>query len=107
MKTLTLGVPTGGKVIVTGRQPPRNRNQQDCFAGYKTRWIVDMARFIRSIPRPVSMSAVRVEAGKQGKGAPLSPNWYGASMRAAGLTLAGYRKSPLESRRGGVEAVWK
>ena len=106
MKTLTVNVPVGGKVIITRPKKYTNTAQQDLFGGYRNRWIVDMANFIRSLPMPIAMSTARIEAGKRGMAAPLSGAWYGGAMRSAGLEIVGYQKSPIKSRRGGVEAVW-
>jgi len=106
-KVLTVNVPTDGAVIISRRKRDTGDPAQlDCFSGYCKRWMGDMAEFIRSLPRPVRMSEVRRQAGIAGKPAPLSKNWYGICMRAAGLQPIGFDVSPLKSRRGGVERIW-
>jgi hypothetical protein len=106
-KTLTLSVPTGAKIIVSNPRKATDTGQTDLFGSYKDRWMTDMANFILTLPRPIAMSTVRVEAAKRGMSAPLSKNWYGATMKKAGLKKTGYQTSPLKSRRHGVEAVWE
>jgi hypothetical protein len=106
VKSLTINVPTDGAIIVSRRRRNDNPGQLDCFTGYCKRWVDAMVNFISNQPRPVRMSAVRQAAAIQGMEAPLSRNWYGAAMRAAGLSIVGYDRSPLKSRRGGVEALW-
>ena len=106
-KTLTVNVPVDGTVIIARRQRKfADPAQQDCFDNYRARWIIDMANFIRSFPRPVRMSQVRIEAGMRAMSTPLSPKWYGRAMQMAGLRIVGYDKSPIKSRRGGIEALW-
>jgi len=109
-KTLTVNVPTDG-VVVIARKSRRyvNKAQLDMWGGvngYRQRWIDSMAEFIRTLPRPVAMSDARRAASVAGMAAPAHKNWYGKAMQRAGLTIDGYRKSPIKSRRGGVEAVW-
>jgi hypothetical protein len=107
-KVLTVNVPTDG-VIVISRKTRRfvDGNQLDCFTGYRSRWMAEMAAFIRAMPMPVAMSQVRVAAGKAGMAAPVSKNWYGSAMFKAGLRKIGYQASPIKSRAGGVEAIWE
>ena len=106
MKTLSIGIPVDGAIIVSRRRKVTDTAQTDLFGSYKGRWISDMAAFIRTFPRPVSMSTVRIEAGKRGMAAPLCKNWYGISMQVAGLRKIGYQQSPIKSRAGGTEAIW-
>lgn len=107
MKTLTVGVPTGGAVIITRPRRAVDNGQQDLFRSYREKWIAQMVELIKSLPRPVAMSAARQAAAVAGMAAPLdAKHWYGNAMRAAGLRLVGYQKSPLKSRNGGAEGLW-
>ncbi|MFA6198666.1 MAG: hypothetical protein WC734_05995 [Patescibacteria group bacterium] len=107
MTALSIHVPPDGKIIIArNRKPNRDPAQLDCFADYKGRWMAAMIDLIRSLPRPIAMSAVRSSAEAKAVGAPVSKNWFGVAMKNAGLKKSGYQISPLQSRRGGVEAVW-
>jgi hypothetical protein len=107
-KTFSANIPTDGVIIITRRKRrDDNPAQQDCFGGYCSRWMDKMIPFIRSLPRPVRMSEVRRQAGIAGMEAPLAKSWYGKVMQMAGLRLVGYDRSPLKSRRGGIEAKWE
>lgn len=96
---------TSVRVIVT--RTDKNPQQLDLFEDTQTEWAADMVQMAKAMPSPFFFSELRMLAAHE----PPHASLWGAltkTLRKAGFTQTGtFRRSPRESRRGGVDFQWQ
>lgn len=103
--SLKLDGRTSMRVIVARvESDPR---QMDLFEDQSEAWANDMIRFALKMPSPFFFSELRLHAAHE----PPHASWWGAltrKLKKAGFIQTGtFRRSPRESRKGGVDFQWQ
>ena len=109
MKQVNVNLPPQGKVILIAPKAKVKNGQLDLFERLRESWLEMILGHINTFDTGVRMSEIRQYIAQRGLSAPIHPNWWGIvtrKMRHYGWRISGYDKSPIKSRRGGVEAIW-